>query len=42
MRERMDDLWEAMKPSEDFFGKERETQLGIWNLKVAALLFFLF
>jgi hypothetical protein len=34
-------MWEAMKVGEDFFGKERETQLGIWNLKVAAFLFII-
>jgi hypothetical protein len=31
-----------MKVGEDFFGKERETQLGIWNLKVVALLFIFY
>ena len=35
-------MWEAMKVGEDFFGKERETQLGIWNLKVVALLFIFY
>ena len=31
-----------MKVGEDFFGKEKETQLGIWNLKVVALLFIFY
>ena len=34
-------LWEAMKPGEDFFSKERDIQLRIWNLKVVALLFII-
>ena len=34
-------LWEVMKPGEDFFSKEREIQLRIWNLKVVALLFII-